>query len=346
MTTHRLRVGFAGAGTIARDRHVPGFRAIPGVTLVAVANRTEASSRAAAEEFGFERTADGWRALVDDPELDAIVIGTWPYLHAEITEAALATGKHVLSQARMAMNADEARRMTDAAATARARGLATLLVPASHTYWVDATITRLLADGAIGRVRTFGGAWNEPDVNEPGEWWRHQRRFSGNNIQGMGPLYEVLLRWLRAPAVAVTARTDLYEPWKPGPDGPIEADNPDHASILFEYPDGTAGSLEVSSHSAARGPSTITLVGDSGALRVDLRGRTLERQEARSGAWSPVAINPADVEEWDVEAEFVGAVRREREVRRNPFEVGVAYMAFSDAVVESAATGRRVEVTP
>ena len=244
----------------------------------------------------------------------------------------------------MAMNAAEARRMIDAAANARARGLATLLVPASHTYWVDATITRLLADGAIGTLRTFDGAWNEPDVNDPGEWWRHQRRFSGNNVQGIGPLYEVLLRWLQAPAVAVTARTDLYEPRKPGPEGTIEADNPDHASILLEYADGTAGNLEVSSHSAARGPSTITLVGDRGALRVDLRGPNARTAGRRTGAWSPVAIDPADVEEWDVEAEFVGAVRGEREVRRNPFEVGVAYMAFSDAVVELAAAGRRKEI--
>jgi hypothetical protein len=59
-----------------------------------------------------------------------------------------------------------------------------------------------------------------------------------------------------------------------------------------------------------------------------------------------VPIDPADVEEWDVEAEFVGAVRGEREVRRNPFEVGVAYMAFSDAVVQSAATECRVEIEP
>jgi predicted dehydrogenase len=139
----------------------------------------------------------------------------------------------------------------------------------------------------------------------------------------------------------VTARTDLFEPEKPGPDGPVAADNPDHASILLEYEDGSRGNLEVSSHSAARGPSTITFVGTDGALRVDLRARRLERH-GPDGAWQPAAIDPADVEEWQVEAEFVGAIRGEREVRRNPFNVGVAYMAFSDAVVESAATGRRV----
>jgi predicted dehydrogenase len=241
------------------------------------------------------------------------------------------------------MNALEARRMLDAGR--RHSGLTTMLVPASHTFWVDATLTRLLADGAIGALRTFDGAWNEPEVStDPGEWWRHQRRFSGNNVQGIGPLYEVLLRWLPAPATAVTARLDRYEPRKPGPDGPVEVDNPDHASILLEYADGTAGNLEVSSHSAARGPSIMTLIGSEGALRVDLRARTLEHLAA-GGDWTPIAIDPADVEWWDVEAEFVGAIRGDRAVRRNPFEIGVAYMAFSDAVVESAASGRRVEIS-
>ena len=284
----RLRIGFVGAGTIARERHVPGFRALPDVELTAVVNRTEASSRAAADEFGFERTARRWEDLVEDPGIDAIVVGTWPYLHADVTEAALDNGKHVLSQARMAMNAADARRMT--AAADRNRELATLLVPASHTYWVDATLRRLLDDGAIGTLRTVDGAWNEPDVCDPGEWWRHQRRYSGNNVQGIGPLYEVLLRWIGR-ADAVTARTDLYQPEKPGPERPIIADLPDHVSILAEFDGGVSVNLEVSSHAAALGPSVVTFVGSDGALRLDLRGRTLERQDA-AGTLEPRRDRP------------------------------------------------------
>ena len=54
-----------------------------------------------------------------DPDIDAIVIGTWPYLHCPITLAALEAGKHVLTEARMSMNAAEAHRMLAAAAAAR-----------------------------------------------------------------------------------------------------------------------------------------------------------------------------------------------------------------------------------
>jgi len=73
--TERVGVGIVGAGQIARDRHVPGFRRLPGVELVAVANRGLESSRRAAEEFGFARAHRHWRDLLTDPDVDAVVIG-------------------------------------------------------------------------------------------------------------------------------------------------------------------------------------------------------------------------------------------------------------------------------
>ena len=44
-------------------------------------------------------------------EVDAICIGTWPYMHATISIEALESGKHVLTEARMAMDSDEAEAM-------------------------------------------------------------------------------------------------------------------------------------------------------------------------------------------------------------------------------------------
>src|SRR3954470_12612371 len=117
MTAHPLRVGLVGAGGNTRTRHVPGLRAVAGVEMVAVCNRRPESSAAAAREFGIPRTFDRWQDLVADPGVDAVVVGTWPYLHCPVTLAALAAGKHVLTEARMAMNAAKAHRMA-----AEARG--------------------------------------------------------------------------------------------------------------------------------------------------------------------------------------------------------------------------------
>src|SRR5215467_5209478 len=125
--TQRLRIGLIGAGGNTRLRHIPGLRAIQNVELAAVCNRRPESSAAAAREFGIGRIHGHWEELVADPEVDAIVIGTWPYLHCPITLAALKAGKHVLTEARLAMNAAEAHRMLKAAR--QHEGLVTQVVP-------------------------------------------------------------------------------------------------------------------------------------------------------------------------------------------------------------------------
>ena len=99
-----IRVGLVGAGANTRRKHIPGFQACPGVEIVTVANRSIESSGRVAQEFGISRVAESWQEVVRDPEVDAVCIGTWPYLHREATCAALEAGKHVLCEARMAMD--------------------------------------------------------------------------------------------------------------------------------------------------------------------------------------------------------------------------------------------------
>src|SRR5262245_34194346 len=106
-----IRVGIVGAGGIVTSVHVPGLRRMPGVEIVAVANRSLESSRRAATELGIPRPYPGWEELLEDDELDAVLIGTWPYMHRTVTLAALDRGLHVLCQARMANDTAEARDM-------------------------------------------------------------------------------------------------------------------------------------------------------------------------------------------------------------------------------------------
>ena len=88
-----LRIGVIGAGTNTRLRHLPGLQALPAVEIAVVCNRTAASAKAVAKAFAVPRVATDWRQVVAYPAIDAVVIGTWPDLHAEITLAALAAGK-------------------------------------------------------------------------------------------------------------------------------------------------------------------------------------------------------------------------------------------------------------
>ncbi|HPU98500.1 MAG TPA: Gfo/Idh/MocA family oxidoreductase, partial [Candidatus Hydrogenedentes bacterium] len=87
-----LRIGFVGLGGICRQRHVPGLKKLPGIELRAVANRTRESSEKAAREFGIPVVCDSWQELVARDDIDIVFVGTWPYLHREVSVAALQSG--------------------------------------------------------------------------------------------------------------------------------------------------------------------------------------------------------------------------------------------------------------
>ena len=150
MTQDTIRVGIIGAGANTRDRHIPGLQAIEGVEIVAVCNRSQESGERAAKQFGIERVCTNWQDIIQAPDVDAVVIGTWPYMHRLATVAALEADKHVMCEARMAMNASEAHCMYDAL---RSRPhLVAQIVPSPFSLRVDRTIQRLIRDGWLGDV--------------------------------------------------------------------------------------------------------------------------------------------------------------------------------------------------
>ncbi len=332
-----VRIGVVGAGAIFRDRHAPGFAKVPGVQLEAVVNSSLTSSERAREEFGFARVHESWRELVADPGIDAVLIGTWPYLHKPVFLAALDAGKHVLTQARLAMDAVEGRAML-AASLARP-DLTTMVVPSPMSLWADACVRRLLVEGAIGDlrlVRVFsGGGSGDVALRQQ---WRRDRRLSGNNVLSLGILYEALARWF-GHATWVQAAEQIIDPG--GPDGP--ADVPDLVSITASLPGGAQMTLDMSPHARFGEGNGAWLYGSSGTLHVDLDAQqlTLHRQDAETEVVTP---STEERGEWQVEQEFVGAIRGENPVRLTDIPTALRYMEFTDAVRRSAASGERVRV--
>jgi predicted dehydrogenase len=336
----RIGIGMVGAGGIVRDRHVPGFRRIAGVELVGVVNRSAESSRRAMEEHGFQRTYSHWRELLADPQVDAVVIATWPYLHAPITLAALDAGKHVLSQARMAMDGAEARAML--AASRAHPELVTMVVPSPYTLWADRTVQRLLREEAVGQLRSVRVFWPAgPRDPEQRLHWRHDRPLSGNNAMALGIVYEAMARWL-GQAEAVQATSHVFDPIKIAPDGSRATSSiPDHVALVAEFPGPVFASLEMSMHPAHEA-AAILFFGTTGTIRLRL-APPIELATGNEG-FRPVEQRAGEAQDWRVEEEFVEAIRGEGEVHLTDFATGAAYMAFTDAVRESAQSGRRVNL--
>src|SRR5438105_5904346 len=171
MAQKKLRIGLIGAGGNMRARHIPGLRALADVELVAVCNRRPTSTRAAAREHGIPRTFERWQDLAADPDIDAIVIGTWPYLHCPITLAALESGKRVLTEARMSLNAAEAHRML--AAARRYPKLVTQIVPSPFGLKGHQVMLDVLKEGFLGELRevqVYNLSDSLADIDAPLSW--------------------------------------------------------------------------------------------------------------------------------------------------------------------------------
>ena len=334
-----IRVAVFGAGENTRVKHIPGLQAIPGVSIVGVCNRSRESSEKAAKQFGIKKTYAHYQELAADPEFDAVMIGTWPYMHCPATIAALNHEKHVLCEARMALNAAEARTML-AAARAHPACVAQL-VPSPFTLRVDKTIQKMIAAGAIGDPLAVelraGGAFLNRDAPMT---WRQNLDYSGVNMMSLGIWYEALLRWV-GEATHVTASGKTFQKTRKDEQGvPRAIRVPEHLDVVADLACGAQLHIQISAVAGLAGPAEAFIFGSEGTLRYcDNRlysGRRGDK-ELRE-----VSIPPADEGRWRVEEEFVNAIRGAERITHTTFEDGVRYMEFTEAVWRSIQTGERI----
>src|SRR5712691_8957973 len=106
MSSRVVGVGVIGSG-FAASSHIDALRRMPAVEVVAIAGSSEQRAKAAAARFGIPRWFGDYRKLMSDPGTDAIHNCTPNHLHAEVNGAALAAGKHVLSEKPLALDSGE-----------------------------------------------------------------------------------------------------------------------------------------------------------------------------------------------------------------------------------------------
>ncbi|KAL4451339.1 hypothetical protein ABPG77_009411 [Micractinium sp. CCAP 211/92] len=344
-----LRVGVIGAGANTKLRHIPELLGIPGVKVATVCNRTIGSSRAVAAEFGIPGATADWSSVVADPDIDAIVIGTWPDMHATLAVAALEAGKHVLCEARMARDATEARAML--AALRRRPGLVAQLVPSPITLPWDAAIQDILRVGKLGAltyITVRGVSRSFPDPAGAPLHWRQNADLSGLNILTMGIFYEALQRWVGdAKRVLAMAKTVVGLRLHPDSAALTGVRVPDHVDVLAEMACGAQAHMVFSAVTgAAREPaSEFWLHGTEGTLHLDVdNGQLRLALRSEGGQLKPVDVPHEQRGFWRVEQEWVNAIRGREEVRLTDFATGLRYMEFTEAVTRSAQSGQAVSL--
>ena len=173
-----IRWGFIGAGYIATKALAPAVSSAKNATLFAVASRDVARSQSL-EPAKVHLT---YQDLLDDQDVDAVYISLANDQHCQWSIKALNAGKHVLCEKPIAMNANEARLMADAA-QANDR----LLVEAVWTRWHPRFIrmVELVNSGAIGEINSIDASFTFPGSLEGN--YRLIPEMGGGSLFDVGP---------------------------------------------------------------------------------------------------------------------------------------------------------------
>jgi len=243
-----LRWGFLSAGGIARI--VAKDFQIAGLKIQAVGARDLVKANEFADEFGIPNRHQGYEALVNDPEVDAIYVSTphpWHHQHAML---ALNAGKHVLLEKPFTINAREAQEIADLAAEKNL-----VVLEAMWTRFLPSmdAIFEIINSGSLGEIKLITADHSQYLPHVPRLW---EPELGGGALLDLG-IYPVsfAVRVLGIPT-KVTAKATLTN------------QNVDEiTAITFEYPNGAIASLTTCM--SAAGSVTAVVVGTQGRIEID-----------------------------------------------------------------------------
>lgn len=146
----KYRWGVLGTGKIA-NRFAQALNNITDeAEFAAIGSRSLETAEKFAAKYNATKAYQGYEALVSDPDIDVVYIGTPGKCHKDDVLMALNAGKNVLCEKAFALNAGEAEEMV---ALAREKNLFLMEAMWTRFFPVHVKIRELIAEGAIGDVR-------------------------------------------------------------------------------------------------------------------------------------------------------------------------------------------------
>jgi predicted dehydrogenase len=269
MKTYNL--GIIGAGMYGKVL-MRCFRQDPRAETLWVNSASEATTKAAAEEFGVEKWALDYREVLADPAVDAVVIATPPYLHAEQLESALAAGKHVLLEKPMAESLASVRRIV--AAVEQSPGQIVLEASCRHTRLTRKFqfVKSIIDSGRLGTIyhihhnhlaRTTFIEWNPS-----GAWAMDKMRAGGGPFIDWG-VYDLSFHLgllddvPQLKSVRSFSRNDLRDVTNLVPFSDVEQ----HGAAWLEFDTGLTYYYERGAGVHAETPNETRIYGTQGGLR-------------------------------------------------------------------------------
>ena len=176
----KIKWGVMGTASIAAGCTIPGMQKAENCELYAIAGRSLKKAEEFKERFGFEKAYEGYDALLNDPEVQAVYVPLPNDIHLEWVVKALNAGKHVLCEKPIALNEIELRKMFKAA---KDNGVYLMEAYAYlHSPFI-AELKRIIVSGEIGEVDYIDTAFLIQDFTSD---FRLHKELGGGGIYDVG----------------------------------------------------------------------------------------------------------------------------------------------------------------
>lgn len=253
-----------GLGRMGRFHAANLAGRIPSARLVRIVDASEKVARENSERLGEVEWSTDYAALLEDPEVEAVVVASPTSLHAEMAEAAAASGKHIFCEKPISLDLERTYRVIETVRAAGVRmqvGLHRRFDPDYYTAWEK------ISSGEIGDVYLFRTSLR--DMSSPGfDYIEHSGGFFADVT-----LHDIdTARWLVGEIEEVTAfGAALSDP------GFEEVGDVDNAVIVLRFAGGALGVIDNSRVAGYGYECSSEIMGSRGTLRVGDHRRTAVR---------------------------------------------------------------------
>lgn len=332
----QLRIGILGSGIFVREAHLPALLALPEQAIVtAIWSRTRANAQTIADMVAAQTghapaVEDDINALANRPDVDIVDVVLPIDNLADGVRAALAAGKHVISEKPIARNLAEARALLE---EWRATDLHWMVAENFRYEAVFMQAAELVRNGSIGKPLTLSWAMQSPvtaDVKYYHTAWRRAGDLQGGFLLDGGVHHIAALRMILGEVESVQAFVTLNSPDLPPADT---------MAASMRFANGVLGVYVSSFAKAQHTASPLLIVGTEGALRMQ-RGNSIELTRGDdTQTFTPAGSS-------GVRDELAAFLRTlvDGTPNRNAPEEALRDIAVVEAMLESARTGSTVTV--
>jgi predicted dehydrogenase len=369
-TSRSLRSGIIGTGFMGTV-HAAAVRAAGG-TVTRVASRSQAGAVRALARLGGVAAAESPEALIESDDVDVVHICTPNASHAELASLAIAAGKAVICEKPLATTSQDAARLHGEAHRAGVLNA----VPFVYRFYPAVREARArLQAGEAGPLWLLHGSYLQDWLADAGASnWRVDPTLGGGSraFGDIGVHWVDLMEFVTGHRIQrLVAQTARAFPERPqtGSDSPGAAatvGTEDGATVMFETDQGTIGSLLVSQVSPGRKnrlwfsfegpdatfsfnqekPDTLWVGGKTVSRTISSGSDSLSTEQGKRYATLPAGHPQGYQDSFNAfVADVYAAVRGDAPDGLPDFRDGLRAALITEAVLESAATGRWVDVS-